>query len=302
MCFPLKITKWWCNISYRMKDRILWLKNTQSIKSFLTFDGCAQYLTSPSAPYLISEAYREAGELPPVLVACVRDTKEQALSWWTYENNAIAWGESMGLYQTNVKLRGKAYPPKSFDDALKFGRSSEISNLYRQAERLFQPACLKEATAMNQRCILPDWAMSWPGGQLAGIGRNSEYTVNISRYEKVMTKLVYNYCLENEMESSGKVNILPLPNLSKSSLLQGFLVDVINQAITRKHEKEKHYYLEAFKKSRSTEVRMKNVKRNSNPIAAAIPPIEIIYDSHRRYFQDKTEELRQFFVERGITW
>jgi hypothetical protein len=275
-----------------------WLRSLYSPKPFLTFDGCAQYLSSPTAPYLIVEAYREAGEPIPVLIACVRDSKEQALSWWTYENNAIAWGEAMGLFQTNVKLRGKCYPPKSFEDAVKFGRSSEISSLYGQAERLFHPECLRQASKMNQRCILPDWAMTWPGGQLTGIGRNSEYIENILRYERVMRQVMLNHCAEKEMILIRKVNILPLINLSEGSFMEGFLIDVIAQAIDRKNERERVYYLKAFQMFKSSRIRIENVHRNSNQVASFAPKREYSDD----YFKEKTEQLNQFCAEREVTW
>lgn len=83
MCFPLSVTKWF------------YQKVLQ--KPFFTFDGCAQYLTSPTAPYLIAEAYRAAGQPPPVLVACVRDPVDQAISWWRYENNAMQWYVNLGF-------------------------------------------------------------------------------------------------------------------------------------------------------------------------------------------------------------
>lgn len=77
MCFPLKITKWF----YR---KVL-------NRPFFTFDGSAQYLTSPAAPFLLSKVYADAGLEPPVMIACVRDPVSQAVSWWRYENNAMVW-------------------------------------------------------------------------------------------------------------------------------------------------------------------------------------------------------------------
>lgn len=304
MCFPLKITKWWCNVSHRLMNRMPWLKSMNGSKPFLTFDGCAQYLTSPTAPYLIAEAYREAGEPHPVLIACVRDAKEQALSWWTYENNAIAWGEAMGLFHTNTKLRGDTYPPKSFNDAVKFGRSSEVSNLYCLAERLYSPECLRNAYKMNQRCILPDWAMSWPGGQLTGIGRNSEYIENISRYERVMSQFIHSYCIEKELKLSGKINLLPLANLSNNSLLLEFLIKVIDQAIHRKEETKKECYLKAFEMFKCSRVRLGNLHRNSNRVSTLSTSRQDSDDEPREcsYFHDKTEQLRQFCIKRGVTW
>jgi len=77
MCFPLAIVKLFRQCVLR--------------QPFFTFDGCAQYLTNPAVPYLIAKAYRDAGQPPPVLVACVRDPLDQAVSWWKYENNAMLW-------------------------------------------------------------------------------------------------------------------------------------------------------------------------------------------------------------------
>jgi hypothetical protein len=77
ICFPLITTKWFHRYILR--------------KPFFTFDGCAQYLTSPSAPYLIARAYRDAGLPPPILIVCVRDPVQQTISWWNYEQQAMKW-------------------------------------------------------------------------------------------------------------------------------------------------------------------------------------------------------------------
>lgn len=77
MCFPLALTKWF-------REHVL-------RQAFFTFDGCAQYLTNPVVPHLIAKTYHDAGQPPPVLVACVRDPVDQAVSWWRYENNAMLW-------------------------------------------------------------------------------------------------------------------------------------------------------------------------------------------------------------------
>jgi len=39
----------------------------------------------------------------------VREPSAQALSWWRYENAAIAWGRDMGLTEPNGPLRGAKY-------------------------------------------------------------------------------------------------------------------------------------------------------------------------------------------------
>jgi len=136
MAFPLKLTRWW-------QERVLG-------NLFFCFDGCAQYLTSPCAPYLIASAYlgqmpssndhkyqNRGKELPPILVACVRNPVDQATSWWKYENNAITWGETMGLDEWNTNLRSIKYPPKSIGDAFKYSRSEFVEKSYLEAEKLF---------------------------------------------------------------------------------------------------------------------------------------------------------------------
>jgi hypothetical protein len=89
MCFPLKITRWFHETILR--------------KAFFTFDGCSQFLTSPTAPYLIAKAYSAANQRPPILVVSVRNPVDQAISWWKYENNAILWY----AYITSDEMRRK---------------------------------------------------------------------------------------------------------------------------------------------------------------------------------------------------
>ena len=104
MCFPLKLTRFFHTKILR--------------RPFFTFDGCAQYLTSPTTPVLMADVFR--GEEPPVVISMVRDPVEQAVSWWKYERAAMGWGRSMGLTSRNVKLRTKEYWSKTIGEALKF--------------------------------------------------------------------------------------------------------------------------------------------------------------------------------------
>jgi len=141
---------------------------------------------SPTAPYLIAKAYRDAGEQPPILVVCVRDPIDQTKSWWRYENNAMEWGRSMGLSEWNNDLRSVLYPPNSIFEALEYSMSQYTSDLFIAAEALVKNMADKLIVSRStDKFHLPPWAMTWPGGQLAGIGRNSAYASNISRYEKV---------------------------------------------------------------------------------------------------------------------
>lgn len=203
MCFPLWATKF--------VQRVL-LGN-----QFFTFDGCAQYLTSPSAPYLIARAYSERGLPPPILVACVRNPVDQAVSWWRYENNAMEWGSAMALTDWNTELRSKQYPPRTMTQAIEY--SDSVSTLYEQAEQL----------AINNPSLsyLPSWSMTWPGGQLSAIGRNGVYASNIQRYERVFSEV-----FGSRNESSKKVpfssklryvNVVPLEYLQHGCKLEATL-------------------------------------------------------------------------------
>lgn len=179
-----KITRWW-------EEKVLG-------NFFFCFDGCAQYLTSPTAPYLIASAY-QGSRSPPVLVACVRDPVEQAISWWRYENTAISWGETIGLKEWNTDLRSNQYPPKSISDAIRFSESGVVKSAYSNAEQLVQYLVQHhyngnsfESTRplfklFNLKC-LPSWALTWPAGQLSTIGRSGNYAQNIERYNKVFSK------------------------------------------------------------------------------------------------------------------
>ena len=103
MCFPLVTTRWFYTKILR--------------RPFFTFDGCAQYLTSPVAPYFIAATYKAASLPPPTLIACAREPVSQALSWWKYEQNAMSWGEGMGLTKPNTALRSKVRMGENVEEA-----------------------------------------------------------------------------------------------------------------------------------------------------------------------------------------
>jgi len=190
---------------------------------FFCFDGCAQYLTSPTAAYLIASAY-QGTESAPVLVACVRKPVEQALSWWKYENNAISWGESIGLIEWNTDLRSQRYPPKSIADAIEFSESEFVKNAYSSAENLV--ANLIEQQRNQPRSIsklltghikyLPPWAITWPAGQLSTIGRSGHFAQNIKRFNDVFFAAFGNSQGENSWEDlispSSVESVQTIPN------------------------------------------------------------------------------------------
>eukprot|EP00579_Thalassiosira_antarctica_P010751 CAMPEP_0201916438 /NCGR_PEP_ID=MMETSP0903-20130614/6067_1 /ASSEMBLY_ACC=CAM_ASM_000552 /TAXON_ID=420261 /ORGANISM="Thalassiosira antarctica, Strain CCMP982" /LENGTH=470 /DNA_ID=CAMNT_0048452243 /DNA_START=228 /DNA_END=1637 /DNA_ORIENTATION=- len=185
MAFPLKITRWW-------EEKVLG-------NFFFCFDGCAQYLSHPSVPYLIASSY-QGNESPPVLVACIRNPVDQAISWWKYENNAISWGESIGLKEWDTGLRSPQYPPKTIADALELSRSDFVLKAYSNAEKLVKELIQRDDdrnTSSATKSLfklftgdikrLPSWAITWPAGQLSSIGRSCNYARNIERYNHVFS-------------------------------------------------------------------------------------------------------------------
>lgn len=207
---------------------------------FFCFDGCAQYLTSPSAPYLIASAYQNesSGEcIPPSLVACVRHPVDQAVSWWKYENNAMSWGESMGLAEWNTKLRSNDYPPKSIGDALKFSQSHFIKTSYSDAELLaktlvMQPKVKNPFYYRIKR--LPNWAITWPGGQLSTIGRSGKYLDNINRYNDVFRSLLWGKNNNStHREGSTGVHTVPISHQSCGPLLKEALRPIFAKSMVR---------------------------------------------------------------------
>mmetsp|Transcript_35986 Transcript_35986/g.84013 ORF Transcript_35986/g.84013 Transcript_35986/m.84013 type:complete len:402 (-) Transcript_35986:590-1795(-) len=144
MCFPLQLTKF-------VQTRIL-------RRPFFTFDGCAQYLTSPSAPYLIAFAYKKQ-QRAPILVACTRNPTDQAVSWWKFENDFMVWGDSLGLQQYNELLRGPFYPPRSIVDALNLSMSEPVADMYCRAEILASRA-VSSPSSLFSILRMPAWALT----------------------------------------------------------------------------------------------------------------------------------------------
>ena len=217
MCFPLKITKWFYTKVLR--------------QPFFTFDGSAQYLTSPTAPYLIAQAYKEVNVRPPVMIASVRDPVSQAMSWWRYENNAIEWGEGMGLRKWNTSLRSPLYPPTQIIDAIKPSFQNTYDVLYENSTASDIVKALLLSSQQQQRwwwCWynysfkLPDEMITWPGGQLCGIGRNGFFYRNISTYNSVFNEI---------FNTSGKkyINVVSLEDFATKNSL----ITALNQAFTQ---------------------------------------------------------------------
>jgi len=170
MNFPLVLTRWFHRSILR--------------RPFFTFDACAQYLNSPTAPELVASAYSDRGLEPPMIIACVREPSEQARSWWKYENAAIQWGSSLGLRNHHVDLRSALYPPKSFTSALHYSASPSVSASYAAAGDLVRNKSDEQLRSVR----LPPWAVTWPGGQLGGVGRCGAFSANIERWEEAFRR------------------------------------------------------------------------------------------------------------------
>ncbi|KAL7505164.1 hypothetical protein ACHAXN_002655 [Cyclotella atomus] len=222
MAFPLIFTKWW--------EEII-LGNM-----FFSFDGCAQYLSSPTAPYLIADAYKRSNIPPPILVVCIRHPVDQAISWWQYENNAMLLGESMGLKEWNTDLRSKQYPPKTIKEAFGYSQSSFVQKAYSDAE------CLVKAklSVKDSRCLyivkLPSWALTWPGGQLSIFGKG--YTSNIEMFNSVFgsnfgqttSNMAHTRRQRNKI---GRIHIAPLEDQATGSRLKSLLRPVLTDVVQR---------------------------------------------------------------------
>jgi len=218
MCFPLKITKWFYQKVLKTP--------------FFTFDGCSQYLTSPTAPYLLANAYLVAGQPPPILIVCLRNPIDQAISWWKYENNAMIWANSMNLTEWNTDLRSLAYPPSTLHDAIEFSLSEETEKLYVSAEQLFLRINNCQINNSKSHYYLPPWAMTWPRGQLSTFGRSGRYAKNIRRYERVFSEafgkgdIPMSCKLPSSASNLRHVNVLPFEYLTNISLVDFVLKSV----------------------------------------------------------------------------
>lgn len=301
MCFPLYITKWWNEKKYYFYDYLTTLqlvlfyrnKRRRRIKKrkplFISFDGCAQYLTSPTAPYLIAKAYREANQPPPLLVACIRDPTQQTLSWWKYENNAQEWGEAMGLKRWNTSLRSELYPPSSVQEAMEYTQSKFVTNAYVEAEKLFSKGNDND-NAKDGHKFLPSWSMTWPGGQLSGIGRNGKFKTNIMRYEKVFTN---EFAEASNDQVSKFVNVLPLETLNNEAKLKHFLVDVMNKVSSRKNDKEKSYFQQAIQSFKTSNQKLSTVHRNPSNCKKETEINDEIIEMLDKYFHEDKEYIQK---------
>ena len=137
------------------------------------------------------------------------------------------------MTEWNTELRSLQYPPPTISGALNFSLSDTVEEAYRMTEDIFRDDNTKTTF------VLPPWAMTWPGGQLSGIGRNGCYAANIRRYERVFSQ-VFSQPESNgdgdqealsEKDSSKQqfVNIVPLHFVGDESKLKVTLTSLMKQ-------------------------------------------------------------------------
>lgn len=140
----------------------------------------------------------------------------------------------MGLTQWNTELRSPAYPPMTISGALDFSMSETVEEAYRMTEDLFP----RRGKVQDKAFVLPPWAMTWPGGQLSGIGRNGRFASNIMRFERAFDEAFG--CRQNAAvelvpatSSLKNINVVPLEFLENDEKLNSTLTSLMNQVDQR---------------------------------------------------------------------
>ncbi len=143
----------------------------------------------------------------------------------------------MGLTEWNTSLRSNDYPPKSIGDALKFSQSSFVRKAYDDAEHLAKK--LTQRTSISsfdyQMKRLPNWAITWPGGQLSTIGRSGKYSANINRYNNVFCA-TFGEKVKDSLKRKpreGFVHIVPIEKQSSGLQLKTALHPIFAVCMTR---------------------------------------------------------------------
>ena len=147
----------------------------------------------------------------------------------------------MGLQAWNQTLRTDQYPPPSISQALHFSLSPKISQAYHDAETYIQQSLCHSNKNNNNAIFLPHWAMTWPGGQLTGVGRNASFSSNIERYERIFSSIFLSCTIKNMIPSHSKlkfVNVISLENLTTHQSLCGILSKIMTQVMQRTSRQE----------------------------------------------------------------
>lgn len=198
------------------------------------------------------------------------------------------WGSGMGLTSWNVSLRGPNYPPKSMEEAINFSHSPFVQDCYQRAETLYSLSGLKAKSQSNQRVKIPNWAMTWPAGQLGVIGRNSKFAQHIARYE-----LIFHECFGGHTDSPHHlqyINILPLEYLGNERLLKDFLVTVFKKVAKRNSTKRNEVetaFEKAIVKFQSSAL-LPTVHRNSGSNSSNVSDINMS-SIQQKFDQDRKD-------------
>lgn len=145
-------------------------------RPFFAYDACAQYLT---APWAASQLRLLSPEVR--VIACVREPSAQNASWWRFEQASMAWARDLRLGDDWLPVRG-AYPPDTLRTAVEESRGEALGRLYDRAERLGLRQAAGAAPVPLAIWRLPEWASTWPGGQLAAFWHCGNYARNLRRY------------------------------------------------------------------------------------------------------------------------
>jgi len=73
---------------------------------------------------------------------------------------------------------------------------------------------------------LPNWSITWPGGQLSTIGRSGKYSENVNRYNNVFNSF-------KRKPRSGFVHIVSIENQSRGRLLKAELHPIFADCMAR---------------------------------------------------------------------
>jgi len=198
----------------------------------------------------------------------------------------------MGLSEWNEEVRSEAYPPRTVTEALEFSGSDYVEGLYAGAEALSRGGGTLRG--------LPPELMTWPGGQLTGIGRNGRYASNVARYERVFRDAFPKEANswggrrppndENSSSSSGLIftTVVPLERLSDINKLRDVLEDVTNKVTRRCGGTERNGAI-AVPRNLAL-IRRNSGKRSSRALRGLSTTERLTFERH---FAEDTAELEK---------
>jgi len=146
--------------------------------------------------------------------------------------------------------------------------------------------------------------MTWPGGQMTGVGKNGNFVENINRYENIFRQ-VAKEDRDNNVEAAQIVNVLPLQYLSNNELLKVFLIQILESLNQRRHNKHSIDFTRALAVNKSADTHIASVHRNSTassgPSYGSVDSdTDVIY--LKQVFDEQSKSLLGFCRERNIKW